>query len=119
MIVFSLHILISFIVFGISFFPINTVNFKKSSLNNIVGIYGIAGIVIVGLGMYLGGGESLHAYIYITFIIQLIILALFFLISLLVKKVGFSKIINICSFCLVTISFLLYLYYIILSFIYY
>lgn len=53
--VFLLHILISFTVLGISFFPVHTVKFKSSNLKNIVGIYGIIGIVIVGLGMYMGG----------------------------------------------------------------
>jgi len=117
--VFLLHILISFTVLGIAFFPIHTVNFKSSRLNNMVGIYGIGSIVIVGLGMYIGGGESLQAYIYITVIVQLVILGLFLLIYLLIKKVGFLQIINICSICLVTISLLFYVFYICMTFIYY
>ncbi|KQL39174.1 hypothetical protein AN960_09335 [Bacillus sp. FJAT-25509] len=120
MLVFVLHILISFMVLGISLLlPVQTVKYKISKLNNITGIYGILGIVIVGIGIFIGGGESLHEYIYITFIIQLIILGLLLLVNFLNKKVGYSKLKSICSLCLITISLLFYIYYIIASFIYY
>lgn len=106
-------------VLGITLFPAKTVKFNNRTLNNTTAIYGLFGIILVGLGMYIGGGESLHAYFYITVIIQLIILGLFVLTYHLFKKVGYSKLINICSLCLVTISYLMYIYYIIASFIYY
>ena len=119
MLTFLLEILISFTVLGIALFPVNTIKFKNSNLNIIGGIYGIVGICVVGTGIYIGGGESLKAYYYITFIPELIILALFLLIHLRIKKVGHSTLINICSISLATISLLFYVYYIIASFIYY
>lgn len=116
--VFLLHILISFMVLGITLVPAQIVEFKRSALNNIVGITGISGIFLVGIGMYIGMGESLHAYFYITFILQLIIICLFFLNYRHFKKVGYSKFINISSMILVIISYLNYVYYIIGSFLY-
>ena len=119
MVVFLLDILISLMVLGISFFSVKTVKFKSSNLDNISTIYGFVGIFLVGTGMYIGGGESLKAYYYITFIIELIILVLFILIYRLIKRKGHSRVINICSIFLNTISFLFYIYYIIASFTYY
>ena len=83
-----------------------------------VGISVLLGIILVGTGIYIGVAEAVHAYHYIAFIVQLIILGLSLLIYRLFKKVGYSKLINICLLCLVTISHLTYVYYIIGSFIY-
>jgi hypothetical protein len=116
--VFLLHILISFMVLGITLVPGRIVEFKRSGLNNIVGIIGISGIFLVGTGIYIGIGESLQTYLYITFILQLIIICLFFLNYRHFKKVGYSKFINISSMILVIISYLTYVYYIIGSFLY-
>jgi hypothetical protein len=115
---FLFHILISFMVLGITFVPAHIVEFKRSALNNIVGTTVISGIFLVGTGMYIGIGDSLHAYFYITFILQLIIIFLFFLNYRHFKKVGSSKFINISSIILVIISYLTYVYYIIASFMY-
>ncbi|MGE7879787.1 hypothetical protein [Peribacillus muralis] len=114
MLVWLLHILICFMVLGITLFPAQIV---KS--NNTIGKSGLLGVILVGTGVYIGGGETLHAYLYITFILQLIIIGLFFLLYRLFKKVGYSKLINIFSICLVIISHLTYVYYIIASFVYY
>lgn len=119
MLVFSLHILICFMVLGTTMFPAEIVESKTRTQDNILGISGLSGILLVGTGIYIGGGESLHAYLYITFILQLIILALFLLIYRLFKKVGYSKLITICSICLFIISHVSFVYYIIASFIYY
>lgn len=105
-------------VLGISLFPVRTVESKNRKLENIAGIYGFVGILLAGTGIYIGGGGTLQAYIYITFIAQLLILCLFVLISSQRKKVGHSVLINIISICLVTISFLTYVYYIVASLIY-
>ena len=120
MLEFLLHILISFMVLGISLFPAQMVRTKGGgTLANMAGISGFLGIILVGTGIFIGGAEAVHAYHYITFIAQLIILGLSLLIYRLFKKVGYSKLINICSICLVIISHLTYIYYIIGSFLYY
>lgn len=106
-------------VLGITLVPSQIVELKSSTLKKFVEISGLFGIILVGTGIYIGVGESLHAYLYITFILQLIVLGLFYLIYRLFKRVGFSKLINICSICLVLISHLTYVYYISASFIYY
>ena len=116
---FVFHILISVMVLGISFFPVHTIKFESDKLDNIGAIYGMAGIFLVGTGMYIGGGESLHAYIYITFLSALFVLILFVLINQYIKRRGHSTLINICSISLITASFFFYIYYIIASFIYY
>ena len=118
MLAFVLHILTSFMVLGISLLSVGTVKFKSNKLNIVSTTLSAIGIILVGTGIYIGVGESLQAYIYITFIIQLIILGLFLVINLLIKKAGYSKLISICSICFVAISFLSYVYYIIASFIY-
>lgn len=105
-------------VLGITLVPAQIVEIKCSTLKNIVAISGLLGIILVGTGIFIGEGESLYAYLYITFILQLIILGLFFLIYRLFKKVGYSKFINICSICLVVFSHSTYVYYIIASFLY-
>ncbi|MDR7071670.1 hypothetical protein J2X07_000645 [Fictibacillus barbaricus] len=116
--VFFLHILISFMVLGIALVLGRIVEFKRSALNNMVAITALSGIFLVGTGIIIGIGDSLHAYLYITFILQLIITCLFFLIYRHFKKVGNSKLINISSMILVMISYLTYVYYIIGSFLY-
>jgi hypothetical protein len=107
-------------VLGISLFPAQIVKTKSGgTLANMAGISGFLGIILVGTGIFIGGAEVVHAYHYITFIAQLIILGLSLLIYRLFKKVGYSTLINICSICLVIISHLTYIYYIIGSFLYY
>lgn len=118
MLVFLLHILISFMVLGITLIPAQIVEFKRSTLNNMVAIIGLSGIFFVGTGIFIGIGESLHTYIYIALILQLFILCLFYLLYRLFKKVGYSNIINSCSIFLVIISYSTYAYYIIGSFLY-
>ncbi|MFI8493304.1 hypothetical protein ACIGC1_10395 [Peribacillus butanolivorans] len=119
MLVWFLDILICFMALGITMFAAQMVENKSSTLNNLLAISVLLGILLVGTGIYIGMGGSLHAYLYITFILQLIILGLLLLIYRLFKKVGYSKLISICSLCLLTISHLTYVYYIIGSFIYY
>ncbi|WP_400242223.1 hypothetical protein AB3U99_15140 [Niallia sp. JL1B1071] len=119
MLVLLFHLLSSFMVLAISLFLGKTVNFESKKLNNIIGGYGLTGIVLVGIGIYIGIGENLKAYMFITFLGQLVIICFFLLIFSLLKKDGYSKLINIYSICLVIISHLIYIYYIIASFIYY
>ncbi len=116
--VFSLHILISFMVLGITLVPAQIVEFKRIGLNNMVAIIGLSGIFLVGTGIFIGIGESLHTYIYITLFLQLLILCLFYILYRLFKKVGYSSLINSCSISLTIISYLTYVYYIIGSFLY-
>jgi hypothetical protein len=116
---FLFHILISLIVLGISILSVGTVKFKNNKLKILSTTCSSIGIILVGIGIFIGGGDSLHAYIYITFIIQLIILILFLLLNLFNNKVEYSKIKSISSICLITISLILYIYYIIASFIYF
>ncbi|MED3791347.1 hypothetical protein P4571_02655 [Niallia alba] len=119
MLVLLFHLLSSFMVLAISLFLGKAVNFDSKKLNNIIGGYGLIGIVLVGIGIYIGMGENLKSYIFITFLGQLVIIGFFLLIFRLLKKDGYSKFINISSICLVIISHLIYIYYIIASFIYY
>ncbi|MGG4264720.1 hypothetical protein [Peribacillus simplex] len=119
MLVWLLHILICFMALGITFFAPQMVENKSKTLGYLIAISVLLGVMLVGTGIYIALGESLNSYIYITFILQLIILGLLLLIYRHFKKVGYSKLINICSLCLVTISHLTYVYYIIGSFIYY
>lgn len=116
---FLIHILISIMVLVISLFLGITVEFKSKSKNNIAGFYGLAGMLLAGIGIYIGAGEIVHAYHYITLVSESFILGVLLLIRLLFKKRGPSKLINIGSICLVTISYVTYVYYIIASFIYY
>ena len=116
--VFSLHILISFMVLGITLVPAQIVEFKRIGLNNMVAIIGLSGIFLVGTGIFIGIGESLHTYIYITLFLQLLILCLFYILYRLFKKVGHSSLINSCSISLTIFSYLTYVYYIIGSFLY-
>lgn len=114
-----LHISISFMVLGISMFPAQMVKTKGGgTLASMAGISGLLGFFLVGTGIFIGGAEAVHAYHYITFIAQLFILGLFLLIYHLFKKVGYSKLINICSIFLAIISHLTYVYYVIASFMY-
>lgn len=105
-------------VLGIALVLGRIVEFKRSALNNMVAITALSGIFLVGTGMYIGIGESLHAYFYITFILQLIIICLLFFNYRHFKKAGNSKFINISSMILVIISYLTYVYYIIGSYLY-
>lgn len=106
-------------VLGISMFPSQMVKTTDGgTLASMAGISGLLGIFLVGTGIFIGGAEVVHAYHYITFIAQLIILGLFLLIYHLFKKVGYSKLINISSIFLALFSHLTYVYYIIASFMY-
>lgn len=120
MLVLLFDVLIGLITLVIPFILINTLKFNSGTLDNIAGGYVLFVIILVGTGMYIGVGSSFHAYLYITLIVQSIILGLSLLIrNLLFKKIGHSKLINISSLCLVTISYIMYIYFIIASFIYY
>lgn len=119
MLVFLLHISISFMVLGISLIPAQIVEVKKSSvLKNTVGLSGLLGIMLVGTGIYIGGGESLQPYFYITFIVQLLILCFFIILYSLYKKSGYSTFINIFCIFLAALSHFMYGYYIVASFLY-
>ncbi|TRZ38500.1 hypothetical protein CEQ21_24240 [Niallia circulans] len=115
------EVIISFSVLTITFISVDTVKYNNKTIENIVGVYGLIGILLVGTGMYIGGGggQSLKEYYYISIITQLVILGLVIVLNRMSKKAGRQKLISICSLSLVTISFIMYVYYIIASFIYY
>lgn len=116
------EVIISFMVLAITFNcigPILTEKLNSETLQRIAAVYGVFGIFLVGTGMYIGGGMSLKAYYYITFLIELITLCISILIYRLIKKRGHSKLINVCLFSLLTISYGFYIYFIVASFIYY
>ena len=114
---FILDILISFLVLGIGFLPPDIVGNK--SLKNIAYFFGFLGIMLVGTGIYIGGGETVHAYYYISLVVELLILGLFLFMRRQFKKAGHSTLIDICSISLLLLSQLMYVYWIVASFIYY
>lgn len=117
--VFLLHIIISFIVLGIALLLAQIVEFNSSRMNKITARFSLIGILLVGTGIYVGSKSSLDMYFYITLVLQLILLFVLTLIYHRFKKVGHTTIINIGSIFLVAISYSVYIYYIISSFIYY
>ncbi len=110
------HIFISALVLCMSFFPVIIV--KPSILEKISGILGIVGIVIVGTGMYIGQGESLNSYIYITLFIELTCLCILTLLYYLSKK-RVNTLISVITIVTSVFSLGTYVYYVIFSFIEY
>lgn len=118
MLVFLLHILISFIVLGIALLLAQILGSTNSTINRVTAKVILFGILLVGIGIYIGSNSSLHNYFYITLVLLLILLFVLTLIYRRFKKVGNTTIINISSIFLVAISYLVYIYYIVSSFMY-
>ncbi len=113
------EVIISFTVLAITFISFDSVKSNSKILNNIAAGYVFIGILLAGTGIYIGGGQTLKAYYYISIVTQVIILVFSLLLNRMSKRAGGSKLISICSLSLVTISFIMYIYYIVASFIYY
>ncbi|RVT66939.1 hypothetical protein [Niallia taxi] len=98
------HVIISITVLAITFISFDSVKSNSKILNNIAAGYVFLGILLAGTGIYIGGGQTLKAYYYISIVTQVIILVFSLLLNRMSKRAGGSKPISICSLSLVTIS---------------
>lgn len=97
-----------------------TVKFSSKKLNNAIGTLCVIGILVVGVGIYIGGSLILSPYVYIPAVVQLAILGIFsFIYFAWIKRNGFTMILNLISICLVCIALVVYVFYVIGSFVHY
>lgn len=117
---FVIDIAISFMTLIIVLAPRFTVKFSNKKLNNAVGTLCAIGLMVVGVGVYIGGSLILSPYVYIPAIVQLVILGIFsFIYFACIKRNGFTTLLNVISICLVCIALFVYVFYVIGSFIHY
>ncbi len=88
-------------------------------VKNISAFCGLAGILIVGTGIYIGGTIEMHGYIYVVLLIQSIIFGILILIGVYMRKKGYSLFLHIITIILTIIALSIYIYYVIASFLYY
>jgi len=119
MLQFLLEITTSIMVLGIALIASELVDSKHKLLKNISYTCGATGLLLLCTGLYFGTAQSLHVYHYVSFAIEVLILGFLVIMQRQLKKSGHSIFIDICSICLVIISQLTYVYYIVASFIYY
>ncbi|OFH48558.1 hypothetical protein BJN05_10445 [Listeria monocytogenes] len=118
MVQFIIDILINFITFAICVMPFYLSEKTKGILGKIGGIIFFAGIMIVGTGIFISGGNTLQSYVYVILVVQIIILCIEFILVLWSKSKGKSTILSILSAILGIVALGIYIYYVIASFIY-
>ncbi|WP_228470481.1 hypothetical protein [Listeria welshimeri] len=90
MVQFIINISINFITFAICVIPFYLSEKTKGILEKIGASIFFAGILIVGTGIFISGGNTLQSYVYVILVVQIIILCIE-LISVLWSK---SKVYN-------------------------
>ncbi|ENU0303634.1 hypothetical protein ACFBDF_001249 [Listeria innocua] len=88
MVQFIIDISINFITFAICVIPFYLSEKTKGILVNIGGSIFFAGILIVGTGIFISGGNTLQTYVYVILVVQIIILCIEFILVLWSKSKG-------------------------------
>ncbi|MBC2157467.1 hypothetical protein [Listeria innocua] len=117
MVQFIIDISINFITFAICVIPFYLSEKTKGILVNIGGSIFFAGILIVGTGIFISGGNTLQSYVYVILVVQIIILCIDFILVLWSKSKGKSTILSILATIFSIVALGVYIYYVVARFI--
>ncbi|MBC1432097.1 hypothetical protein HB794_05385 [Listeria welshimeri] len=117
MVQFIIDISINFITFAICVIPFYLSEKTKGILVNISGSIFFAGLMIVGTGIFISGGNTLQTYVYVILVVQIIILCIEFILVLWSKSKGKSTILSILSAIFSIVALGVYIYYVVARFI--
>ncbi|EAH4445585.1 TPA_asm: hypothetical protein GZK45_04950 [Listeria innocua] len=117
MVQFIIDISINFITFAICVIPFYLSEKTKGILVNIGGSIFFAGILIVGTGIFISGGNTLQTYVYVILVVQIIILCIEFILVLWSKSKGTSTILSILAAIFSIVALGVYIYYVVARFI--
>ncbi|EAD1191636.1 hypothetical protein AABU47_001264 [Listeria monocytogenes] len=117
MVQFIIDILINFITFAICVIPFYLSEKTKGILEKIGASIFFAGIIIVGTGIFISGGNTLQSYVYIILVVQIIILCIELILVLWSKSKGKSTILSILSTIFSIVALGVYIYYVVARFI--
>ncbi|EAC5859648.1 hypothetical protein HB822_06305 [Listeria innocua] len=117
MVQFIIDISINFITFAICVIPFYLSEKTKGILVNISGSIFFAGLMIVGTGIFISGGNTLQTYVYVILVVQIIILCIEFILVLWSKSKGTSTILSILAAIFSIVALGVYIYYVVARFI--
>ncbi|MBC1395791.1 hypothetical protein HB785_06225 [Listeria welshimeri] len=117
MVQFIIHILINFITFAICVILFYLSEKTKGILEKIGASIFFAGIIIVGTGIFISGGNILQSYVYVILVVQIIILCIELILVLWSKSKGKSTILSILSAIFSIVALGVYIYYVVARFI--
>ncbi|EAC9077604.1 hypothetical protein FH017_14590 [Listeria monocytogenes] len=117
MVQFIIDISINFITFAICVIPFYLSEKTKGILEKIGASIFFAGIIIVGTGIFISGGNTLQSYVYVILVVQIIILCIELILVLWRKRKGKSTILSILSAIFSIVALGVYVYYVVARFI--
>lgn len=117
MVQFIIDISINFITFAICVIPFYLSEKTKGIWEKIGGSIFFAGIMIVGTGIFISGGNTLQSYVYVILVVQIIILYIELILVLWSKSKGTSTILSILAAIFSIVSLGVYIYYVVSRFI--
>ncbi|EBF5849883.1 hypothetical protein [Listeria innocua] len=117
MVQFIIDISINFITFAICVIPFYLSEKTKGILEKIGASIFFAGIIIVGTGIFISGGNTLQSYVYVILVVQIIILCIEFILVLWSKSKGTSTILSILAAIFSIVALGVYIYYVVARFI--
>ncbi|EAH4443910.1 hypothetical protein [Listeria innocua] len=117
MVQFIIDISINFITFAICVIPFYLSEKTKGILEKIGASIFFAGIIIVGTGIFISGGNTLQSYVYVILVVQIIILCIEFILVLWSKSKGTSTILSILAAIFSIVALGVYIYYVVSRFI--
>ncbi|EAC5223150.1 hypothetical protein AK886_13945 [Listeria monocytogenes] len=117
MVQFIIDVSINFITFAICFIPLLLSEKTKGILEIVGASLLFAGIMIVGTGIFISGGNTLQSYVYVILVVQIIILCIELILVLWSKRKGESTILSILSATFSLVALGVYIYYVVARFI--
>ncbi|EAV9987095.1 hypothetical protein FE957_14445 [Listeria monocytogenes] len=117
MVQFIIDISINFITYAICVIPFYLSEKTKGIWEKIGGSIFFAGIMIVGTGIFISGGNTLQSYVYVILVVQIIILYIELILVLWSKSKGTSTILSILAAIFSIVSLGVYIYYVVSRFI--
>ncbi|EHQ6864395.1 TPA: hypothetical protein ACSY4D_06835 [Listeria monocytogenes] len=117
MVQFIIDISINFITFAICVIPFYLSEKTKGILEKIGGSIFFAGLMIVGTGIFISGGNTLQSYVYVILVVQIIILCIQLILVLWSKSKGTSTILSILAAIFSIVALGVYIYYVAARFI--
>ncbi|EMG27365.1 hypothetical protein [Listeria fleischmannii] len=114
---FILDVIINFVAFANFMFPSAKLKGREQYIEKSIAVLGLIGMSMVGIGFLISGTDKVHEYMYVILLAELCILLANIVTNNLIRWRSTSRLKNICILVLILTNMLIYISYIVLTFI--
>ncbi|WP_088810272.1 MULTISPECIES: hypothetical protein [unclassified Listeria] len=114
---FILDVVINFVAFVNFILPSAKLKVKEQYIEKIIAISGLIGMSMVGIGFFISGTDKVYEYMYVILLVEICIFLANIVINNLIRWRPTNRIRNISILVLIITNMLVYISYIVLTFV--